>query len=61
MIVENLLRDYLLNGVTLRVLVVYLPTLPPELNPIELLFHVGVRRYQRPVLGIIRSSDLGIA
>jgi hypothetical protein len=45
-IVENLLWDYQLNGVPLRVLVVYLPTRSPELNPIELLFHVLARRIQ---------------
>lgn len=45
-IVENLLWDYPLNGVPLRVLIVYLPTRSPELNPIELLFHILARRIQ---------------
>lgn len=43
-IVENLLWDYPLNGVPMRVLIVYLPTRSPELNPIELLFHILARR-----------------
>ena len=46
-IVANLLWDSPLNSVpSLRVLIVYLPTHSPELNPIELLFHVLARRIQ---------------
>jgi hypothetical protein len=45
-IIENLLWDSMVNGVPLRVLVVYLPTRSPELNPIELLFHILARRIQ---------------
>jgi hypothetical protein len=46
-IVENLLLwEHLVNGVPLRVLVICLPTRSPELNPIELLFHVLARWIQ---------------
>jgi hypothetical protein len=45
-IVENLLWECQVNGTPLRVLIVYLPTRSPELNPIELLFHVLARRIQ---------------
>jgi hypothetical protein len=45
-IVENLRWDCPLNGVPLRVLIACLPTRSPELNPIELLFHILARRIQ---------------
>ena len=42
------LEDYLWNvridGVQLQVLVLYLPTRAPELNPIELVFHILSQR-----------------
>jgi hypothetical protein len=43
-IVESLLWNFILDGRPLRVLVVYLPTRSPELNPIELVFHILARR-----------------
>jgi DDE superfamily endonuclease len=43
-IVENLLWNHLKDGLPLRILVVYLPTRSPELNPIELIFHILARR-----------------
>jgi transposase len=39
-IVEDLLFDFILDGRPLNVLVVYLPARAPELNPIELVFHI---------------------
>ena len=41
---ENFLWNVHVNGVQLQVLVLYLPTRAPELNPIELVFHILVRR-----------------
>jgi hypothetical protein len=43
-IVEDLLWDIVVDGEPLHVLVVYLPARIPELNPIELLFHILARR-----------------
>ena len=43
-IIEGLLWDTKVNGVPLNILVVYLPTRSPELNPIELIFHILSRR-----------------
>jgi hypothetical protein len=43
-IVENLLWNFVVDGIPLRVLVIYLPTRSPELNPIELVFHILARR-----------------
>lgn len=43
-IVEELLWKSVVDGRELNVLVVYLPTRSPELNPIELIFHVLSRR-----------------
>jgi hypothetical protein len=45
-IVENLLWDHPLNGIPLRVLTVCLPARSPELNPVELSFHILARRIQ---------------
>ena len=39
-IVEGLLWDTIVDGKPLNILVVYLPTRSPELNPIELVFHI---------------------
>jgi transposase len=33
-----------INGRALNILVIYLPTCSPELNPIELIFHILARR-----------------
>ena len=41
---EHFLWNTVVNGVQLQVLVLYLPTRAPELNPIELVFHILVRR-----------------
>ena len=43
-IVKGLLWETMVNGAPLRILVVYLPTRSPELNPIELIFHILSRR-----------------
>jgi transposase len=43
-ILEDLLWTTLVNGVALNVLIVYLPARAPELNPIELVFHILARR-----------------
>jgi hypothetical protein len=39
-IAEDLLWDMVVHGRPLNVLVVYLPTRAPELNPIQLFFHI---------------------
>ena len=39
-IVENLLWNHMMDGQPLCVMVVYLPAHAPELNPIELIFHI---------------------
>ena len=41
---ENFLWNVVIDGIQLQVLVLYLPTRAPELNPIELVFHILVRR-----------------
>ena len=41
---EELLWNTIVNGKPLNCLVIYLPTRSPELNPIELVFHILVRR-----------------
>ena len=41
---EEFLWNVRIDGVQLQVLVLYLPTRAPELNPIELVFHILVRR-----------------
>jgi hypothetical protein len=43
-IVEDLLWDIVVDGEPLHVLVIYLPARAPELNPIELVFHILARR-----------------
>jgi hypothetical protein len=45
-IVEDLLWDTVIEGRALNVLTVFLPTRSPELNPIELVFHILARRIQ---------------
>ena len=42
--IEDLLWNAEIDGIPLQVLVVYLPTRSPELNPIELLFNILSRR-----------------
>jgi transposase len=42
--VKDLLWDIIVNGEPLHVLVVYLPARAPELNPIELVFHILAHR-----------------
>ena len=44
--IENLLWDTEVDGRPLRVLIIFLPTRSPELNPIELVFHILSRRIQ---------------
>lgn len=43
-IVEDLLWETIQDGMPLNVCVVFLPTRSPELNPIELIFHILARR-----------------
>jgi hypothetical protein len=45
-IVEDLLWNTIIEGRALNVLTVFLPTRSPELNPIELIFHILARRIQ---------------
>jgi hypothetical protein len=42
--VETLLWETVIDGRPLNVLVVYLPTRSPELNPIEFVFHILTAR-----------------
>jgi len=42
--VEDYLWDTIIDGRPLNVLVIFLPTRSPELNPIELVFHILARR-----------------
>ena len=44
--VEDFLWNHEVDGEPLRILVLFLPTRAPELNPIELIFHILVRRMQ---------------
>jgi transposase len=44
---EEWFWDYMVNGRPLHVLVIYLPTRSPELNPIELIFHIFSRRIRK--------------
>ena len=43
-IVPDILWSTVIDGRPLHVLVLYLPTRSPELNPIELIFHILARR-----------------
>jgi transposase len=43
-VVNDLLWDTIIDRSPLHVLVIYLPTRSPELNPIELIFHILARR-----------------
>ena len=42
--IEELLWETVVKGEPLRILIIYLPTRSPELNPIELIFHILSRR-----------------
>ena len=42
--IEDLLWNTIIDGAPLQILVIYLPTRSPELNPIELIFHILSRR-----------------
>jgi transposase len=39
-VIENMLWETVIDGLPLHILVIYLPTRSPELNPIELVFHI---------------------
>jgi hypothetical protein len=52
-IVEDMLWTSVMDGMPLHVVILYLPTRSPALNPIELIFHIlgqGIRsfRYRMP-------------
>jgi transposase len=44
---EEWFWDYMVDGRPLHVLVIYLPTRSPELNPIKLIFHIFSRRIRK--------------
>ena len=46
-VVKDLLWETVIDGIPLRILVVYLPPRCPELNPIEKIFHILSKRVQR--------------
>ena len=50
-ILEDVLWSTQVNGRAINILVVYLPTCLPELNPIELVFHILAHR--------LRSYNIG--
>jgi transposase len=39
-VIKDMLWETMIDGYPLHVLVIYLPTRSPELNPIELIFHI---------------------
>ncbi len=43
-VIEDMLWETIVDGFPLHVLVIYLPTRSPELNPIELIFHILAMR-----------------
>jgi transposase len=48
-VIEDMLWETMVDGCSLHVLVIYLPTRSPDLNPIELIFHIlvmTIRSYQ---------------
>ncbi len=53
--VEDYLWDTVVDGRPLNVLVIFLPTRSPELNPIELVFHILARRIAWRARAIVPS------
>jgi transposase len=43
-VIKDMLWDTIINGCPLHILVIYLPTRSPELNPIKLVFHILAMR-----------------
>ena len=43
-IIEDMLWNFVVDGRPLHILTIFLPTRSPELNPIELVFHILARR-----------------
>jgi transposase len=43
-VIEDMLWETIVDGFPLHVLVIYLPTHSPELNPIKLIFHILAMR-----------------
>ena len=60
-VLEDFLWNATINGIQLQVLVLYLPTRSPELNPIELVFHILARRirshHYRNIISINHGVD----
>ncbi len=53
-VVEDMLWETIVDGRPLHILVLYLPTRSPELNPIELVFHIlafRIRSYKYQTAG----------
>ena len=57
---EDFLWNVKVNGVQLQVLVLFLPTRAPELNPIELIFHILSRRIKSHHFRNIISINNGV-
>ena len=60
-IVPDILWSTVINGCPLHVLVLYFPTRSPELNPIELIFHIlawRIRSFKYQYAGPIDSAVL---
>mmetsp|Transcript_22404 Transcript_22404/g.48509 ORF Transcript_22404/g.48509 Transcript_22404/m.48509 type:complete len:131 (+) Transcript_22404:595-987(+) len=56
---EDLLWNYAgPDGLPMRILVVYLPTRSPELNPIELVFQILVQRLKKECLLGVRAYSV---
>jgi hypothetical protein len=58
--VANLLWETVIDGLPLHVLVIYLPTRSPELNPIELIFHILARRIRSYRYQLAGPSDQAV-
>jgi hypothetical protein len=43
-VIEDVLWEIIVDGHSLHILMIYLPSCSPELNPIELVFHILVMR-----------------
>ena len=53
-VIEDMLWETIVDGRPLHILVLYLPTRSPELNPIELVFHIlafRIRSYKYRTAG----------
>jgi hypothetical protein len=60
-VIKDMLWETIVNGLPLHVLVIYLPTRSPELNPIKLIFHIlamRIRSYRYWTVGPCNNAIL---